>query len=72
MSAKRNWSTVETGPVRKPNVAHMAKGQGKRRLASDVVLRIDYAFVAASFAAKRDADRDQPYQPPIVGRTVCR
>lgn len=68
--AKRNWSNSEPS-VRKPHAAHMAVKRG-RRGNSEVLTKVDFALVMASFGDNGDPNRDQPYQPPIVGKSICR
>ena len=70
--AKRNWSNSEPS-VRKPHAAHYAAKV--TRLGPDtktVVVTIDRDKVAEMFATKSDADRSSFYQPPIVGKSICR
>lgn len=69
-NAKRNWSTSEPS-VRKPHAAHMAKPIPHDHF-SDLVVTIDWTLVEASFKSKSDPNRAQMYQPPIVGKSICR
>lgn len=69
--AKRNWSRTEANNVRKSHAAHYA-AKHERYGTSEVITKIDFALVAASFQSKSDPNAKQTYQPPIVGKSICR
>jgi hypothetical protein len=69
--ARRNWSTSEANNDRKSHAAHYA-AKRERYGTSEVITKIDFALVAASFQSKFDPNAKQTYQPPIVGKSICR
>ena len=71
--AKRNWSKSEPS-VRKPHAANFAKKMERYEPTNhgEVITNIDWLLVQAAFASKSDPNRAQQYQPPIVGKSICR
>lgn len=70
--AKKNWSNSEAS-IRKPHAAPMAaKVTRLGPNTSEVISNIDFLLVQAAFAAKSDPNRNAFYQPPIVGKSICR
>lgn len=69
-NAKRNWSRSEP-TMRKPHAAPMHVANPHDRF-NDLVVAIDWELVQASFKTKADPNRNQAYQPPIVGKSICR
>lgn len=71
--AKRNWSKSEPS-VRKPHAAKFAAKVKRYEPTNhgEVFVNVDWLLVEAAFAAKSDPNRSQQYQPPIVGKSICR
>ncbi len=69
--AKRNWSNSEANNWRKTK-ANKYAGKHYRQSASSVAVTVDPVRVQESFASKADPNGKQFYQPPIVGKSICR
>lgn len=71
--AKRNWSRSEANNDRKPHAAPMAvKVTRLGPNTHTVTVTVDREAVALAFASKSDRERSSFYQPPIVGKSICR
>lgn len=69
--AKRNWSNSEPNNWRKTKASKYA-GKQYRQHAGTCTVTIDADRVAETFATKSDPNGKQFYQPPIVGKSICR
>ena len=68
---KRNWSGAEANNDRKPHAAHYAARTPKHR-PGPVALRTDRLAVTTAFLASTDPNRAHHYNPPIIGKSICR